>query len=419
MIPEGLPPLSEDAIALLKQQKITETEPGSILRDFQTLLDFIGQKGIPVSGKHNLLPMKTLAELNQSLSEPITTNLKRPQQKSYPPINGLYLLLRASGLGQIEHRGKKAFLKINSELLSCWKNFNPTERYCNLLESWLIRANDEMLGEGHNNFNEGAKCLQYWNFSTEKEQRIPDYAEQKWLNHLPGTHNLALMKLFGFVQIEYGKPQAGKGYRIKKIKKLPLGDAVTQIFAHAFFGEKMIWESPENSLMSFGELQPILQPYFPEWQNILTLSQAEKIPGIYTFKVSLGKIWRRVAISSQMTLETLSRLILESVDFDSDHLDMFRYKNQLGCTVDISHPYASGSPSTDEVCIADLFLKEGEIMTYIFDFGDWWEFEIQLEKITVNDSGTDYGAIIESRGKAPAQYPDWEEENWQEADNYE
>ncbi len=39
--------------------------------------------------------------MNERLSEPIQLDLKRPQQKSYPPINGLYLLLRASGLGQI------------------------------------------------------------------------------------------------------------------------------------------------------------------------------------------------------------------------------------------------------------------------------------------------------------------------------
>ncbi|MEM9273683.1 MAG: plasmid pRiA4b ORF-3 family protein [Cyanobacteria bacterium P01_F01_bin.143] len=419
MFSEALPPLSQDAISTLQQQKITETEPGNILQDFQTLLDFIGDREIPVSGKQNLLPMKILAELNQRISEPIQTNLKRPQQKSYPPINGLYLLLRASGLGQIERRGKKALLKINSELLSCWENFNPTERYCNLLESWFIRANDEMLGERHNNLNEGTKCLQYWSFSKEKEQKIPNYAEQQSLNYMPGTHNLALMKLFGLVQVEYGKPQVGKGYRIKRVKKLALGDALTQVITHALFGEKISWDAPKNSLMSFGELHPILQPYFPEWQNIFTLSQTEKISGIYTFKVSVGEIWRRIAISSQMTLDTLSRLILESVDFDSDHLDMFRYKNQLGCTAEISHPYASGYPSTDEICIADLLLKEGDIMTYIFDFGDWWEFDLQLETIADNDLGADYGAVIESKGEAPAQYPDWEEEDWEEAEKYE
>ena len=99
--------LSETEIATLKQQVITEGGPGSILKDFQILLDFVGDTGIVVSGKHCLIPLKHLSELNQSLTAPIQLDLKRPKQKSFPPINGLYLILRASGLGQIVNQGKK------------------------------------------------------------------------------------------------------------------------------------------------------------------------------------------------------------------------------------------------------------------------------------------------------------------------
>ncbi len=103
-------------------------------------------------------------------------------------------------------------------------------------------------------------------------------------------------------------------------------------------------------------------------------------------------------------------MILQSVNFDSDHLDRFSYKNQVGRTVEISHPYADSSPSTDEVRIGDLPLHEGASMTYIFDFGDWWEFNVQLEKIQTDDSRTNHKAILESHGEAPPQYPDWDEE---------
>ena len=47
-------------------------------------------------------------------------------------------------------------------------------------------------------------------------------------------------------------------------------------------------------------------------------------------------------------------------------------------------------------------------MEYIFDFGDWWEFQLQLEEINTDDLRPDYGEIIERKGKAPQQYPDWE-----------
>jgi hypothetical protein len=406
-VAEELPPLSENALALLKQQQITETEPGTILQDFQTLLDFIGEKGISVSGKQHVLPMKSLAELNQQLSKPIQTNLKRPQQKSYPPINGLYLLLRASGLGQIIHKGKKSFLILNDELLSAWSKLNPTERYFTLLEAWLIRAHEEMLGERRSHLNEGTKCIQYWARIPEKGEKISSYSEQQSLSYYPELHNLALMELFGLLQLESGKLETGKGWRVKRVKKLPFGEALMQVIVRAFIEQGMMWESEDNPSFAFGEFKPALQSYFPQWQNTLTIPELEFRSGVYIFKVYLGKVWRRIAISSHMSLADLSSLILESVDFDSDHLDMFRYKNQVGRIIEVSHPYADGSPSTNKVHIGDLPLREGDSLIYIFDFGDWWEFEVQLEKIEPDNLQTDYGAIIESHGKAPLQYPDY------------
>jgi hypothetical protein len=47
-------------------------------------------------------------------------------------------------------------------------------------------------------------------------------------------------------------------------------------------------------------------------------------------------------------------------------------------------------------------------MEYLFDFGDNWEFQLQLEEIK-SDRRSGYGEIIASEGKAPEQYPDWEE----------
>ena len=324
-VAEELPPLSEEAIALLKQEKISETQPGTILRDFQTLLDFVGEGGIAVSGKHHLLPLKSLPDLNQRLSEPIQLDLKRPQQKSYPPINGLYLLLRASGLGQIVSQGKKKFLVLNPELLRSWNSLNPTERYCTLLEAWLVRGHDEMLGERRGIYNAGTKCLQYWPQIPSKGQKISSYGEQQSLSYWPELHNLALMKLFGLLQVEAGKPEVGKGWRVKGIKKLPFGDALMHVIVRAFTEHGMVWESEDDPTISFGELQPALQPYFPEWQNTLAIASHEFRAGVYVFKVSLGKIWRRIAISSESTLADLSATILQSVDFDSDHVNNPRF----------------------------------------------------------------------------------------------
>jgi hypothetical protein len=65
--------------------------------------------------------MSALAELNARLSKPLHILLRRPQQKSYPHINGLYLLLRASGLSLIEINGGQSVLSLDREALASWR----------------------------------------------------------------------------------------------------------------------------------------------------------------------------------------------------------------------------------------------------------------------------------------------------------
>lgn len=399
--------LSATAIQVLAQQTISATSPGTILDDFQVLLDFIGEKGTAVSNANQLLPIKSLAEINELLSEPIQLSLKRPVQKSYPPIDGLYLLLRASGLGRIGTKGKKYFLTIDPTILAIWNSFNPTERYCTLLETWLIRAHPDIIGEG-GMLNLGSKCFQFWPSIPGKGQKISSYEEQSRLSYWPELRNISLFKLFGFIELDSAKPEQGKGWRIKQFKKLPFGDAMMTLL-HAPFG-RMWWESEENPTVPFSELQPTLQPFFPEWKNILKLPELEFQQGVFIFKVYLRKCWRRIAISSDATLEDFGDSIRESVDFDNDHLDVFIYENQYGRSIEVHHPYSSSTPRTDLVKIGSLPLVIGSSMKYIFDFGDNWEFKIELEHIQSDDTRINYAEILEQYGKSPEQYHDWDDE---------
>jgi hypothetical protein len=120
-----LPPLGNDEQRLLYQQAIDEKGPGTVLADFETLLRFIGQDGVPVSGKYDLLPMKLLAQLNGQLARPIETGLKRPQQKAYPHIHGLCLVLWATGLARVERTRTGAWLRLNAAALQSWRGLSP------------------------------------------------------------------------------------------------------------------------------------------------------------------------------------------------------------------------------------------------------------------------------------------------------
>lgn len=423
-------PLTEADKTLLQEQTITETEPGTILQDFQTTLDFIGD-GVSVSGKLQHLPMKLLEDLNSRLNHPVEIDLKRPQQKSYPNIHGLYLLLRATGITEITAQGKQLRMVLNPEVYASWKQLNPTEKYFNLLEAWFLRGHPEMLGEQRSGYMTMGDCtLNSWSHMTRtKSTSYKDYNELDLLQHYPGFENLLLLEMFGMVDLTHGKPAKGKGWRIKKLEPTPWGYTLMKVLYNAHMAVKLQWPSLTDLSQPFGELQPVLQLYFPEWQNNLGTSSYPFRPGRHIFKVSLGKCWRRIAMAGEATLEDFSHYILNSVEFDHDHLDQFTYQAPNGRKTEVTHPWADGRPSTDEVQIGSLPLHEGSMMEYVFDFGDWWQFQIQLEAIEPEVTPESVkgakvkrtksrkssklppmGEILEVHGEAPQQYPDYDEE---------
>jgi hypothetical protein len=99
----GQPPRSRSDV--LSSRTIDENGPGSILADFEMLLAFVEEE-VPSTGKHHLLPMARLFEIDSRMTKPLRPRLSRPQQKSFPHINGLYLLLRATRLVIPEGQGK-------------------------------------------------------------------------------------------------------------------------------------------------------------------------------------------------------------------------------------------------------------------------------------------------------------------------
>ncbi len=438
-------PLSAADRQVLREQTITATSPGTILQDFQTLLDLAASEGIPVSGKLQQFVRKALPDLNQRLSQPLTLAMQQPQQKSYPNLHGLYLLLRATGLTTVATQGKQMLLVANPDIYASWQALNPTEQYLSLLEVWFLRSHPEMLGEERSGpLLVGDQCIQGWQrIAAKAKLSVPDYSTQQNFSYYPGLYNLALMEMFGLITITHGKPDAGKGWRFKIIQSQPFGKALMTLLRHAYDAVDYEWPGMLDSLRPLGDFQPVLQPYFPEWRHCLAVPCTPFQPGRYIFKVSLGKVWRRIAISAEATLDTFSSAILDSVDFDHDHLYEFTYKNPLGRTIRAFHPYMdSADLFATEVLIGELPLAVGETMDYLFDFGDCWEFKIALEAIepipeeptkgfqaaktkagkgkTAKGKSTKGKAsppktpkikveILERHGKAPEQYPSMED----------
>lgn len=416
---QGFPSVPREAQQLLRTQKFGERSPGTVLADFEMLLESIGSEGVAAGGVHHLLPIASLPELNARLSSPMAVAMKRPQQKSYPFLNGLYLLVRATGLVGVRGSGTRARLVVDPQVLASWRELNPTERYFTLLEAWLIHARPEMCGERANPF-EDCFLFSVMSLYAYMLERPGAPGEEVWRSYYSRYQAigccLPLLALFGLVDLEQDSPGSNGEWRVRAVKPRPFGHALmAAVFAssrEALLADGPEAETPEETsgLLHpvFGVLQPGLAPLFPEWRANLKHPDVPFRDGMHVFRASLGSAWRRVAVMGKMTLDQLAHAILKAFRFDSDHLYCFEFPNRVGAHITVNAPPMDDGPWTDAVQVGELPLDVGSAMSYVFDFGDNWRFKVELEEVGPAKPAMKKPTLLASKGEAPNQYPDWE-----------
>jgi len=382
------------------------TEPASVLQDFESLLNFIGEDGELVSKKQMIFGSATLIELNQKMTKPVQQDKSRPTPKTFPHIEVLYLCAKWLGFFQYVNEGTRKRVHLNSRAIEAWQERNLTEQYFSLLEMWL--------------FGDPNDCRTFlppisrldWFLGTFFGKTADDHNKLLKSEYKIGGL-LAGLELFGLVAIQHAEPDAGGGWKIDEVVLTPFGKFAIQALSTAqkidddyIFNRMFKEEEFEKDL-----LLKIFQADFPDFVHPYSLpEEVVDRDGVFIFKVSLGKVWRRIAIVSQADLDGLAAAILDAFGFDNDHLYYFKFLSTQGVLKEYYHPASMDSELvTDEVNLAELPLPVKSNMEFVFDFGDWWEFEVLLEKIVV-DYKLDYCEIVDSKGEPPEQYPD--ESDW-------
>ena len=120
-------------------------------------------------------------------------------------------------------------------------------------------------------------------------------------------------------------------------------------------------------------------------------------PARYIVRLELNDsdppIWRRLAVRSDVTLDTVHRMIQAAFGWYDGHL----YRFALGgrpfdpaaeafvCALDIDE----GDPGTavDQVRLDETLQEPGDGLHYVYDYGDHWDLTIALEDVLALDDG--------------------------------
>ena len=138
--------------------------------------------------------------------------------------------------------------------------------------------------------------------------------------------------------------------------------------------------------------------------------------GTHVFRVSLNpKLYREIEIPSSKKLYDLAAAIVGAFGFYFDHPFGFYslltghvlnspVKYELFADMDdIGEPSDAGS--VERTRISEAFPEIGHKMTFLFDYGDNWEFRVELIGQNAKERGVKYPKVRKRVGRAPKQYP--------------
>ena len=150
---------------------------------------------------------------------------------------------------------------------------------------------------------------------------------------------------------------------------------------------------------------------------------------LYILKVALShskRIWRRIEITGNQSLDQLHEIIFSAFDRYDPHMYSFyltkpgsKARDRFANAPEYTHPYAVEEDSVWEhkklhdasiTNISDLNFRVKDRFEYLFDFGDEWLHEITVESVLDLFPQGAYPKITERKGESPPQYPEYDDE---------
>jgi hypothetical protein len=134
---------------------------------------------------------------------------------------------------------------------------------------------------------------------------------------------------------------------------------------------------------------------------------------IYQFKIALKHIkppiWRRIQVPDNYSFWDLHVAIQDAMGWTDSHLHSFHiinprtaWEEEIGSPGDPFFDDDPIIPSPDKK-ISKYFSLDNKKALYVYDFGDYWEHEVVLEKILPKEKGAEYPVCIAGKRSCPPE----------------
>jgi len=399
----------------------------STIGDFIIFLQFLEEKKPILSKRNRVLGKNDLFELNQLLKFPKDVFLPNFQQESYPTIDLMFQLTQWGKLYKKNTDTKgNLYLEATSRKAE-FDNLNRFEKYNFLFETfWTQYDFTDVFRFSESDMDEFIQTIA----QSRPNQKLIKGAFSKNESYDPVfTYNFILVyyfSFFGFCTFVPNSIENKKLYKyddnIKELTPTEFGVNICKILvtqniadwnipwleSHGMYEEDD--EPDANPVPLFMHFKPI----FPN--GVLKHTVKDLVKKVvkncnYTFKVSLdATVWRKIKLSYKHSLDDLHLSIQKAFDFDNDHLYAFFMDGKRYSRNAYNSPWGNEGPYANEAILGNLDWYTGQKILYYFDYGDSWEFAVQLLTIHEDEPPIAKATIIEIKGKAPSQYQYYEED---------
>ena len=132
------------------------------------------------------------------------------------------------------------------------------------------------------------------------------------------------------------------------------------------------------------------------------LIKSQKFVLRITLVGSSPRVWREIAVPSNIKLTSLAHVIVLAMGWQESHLSMFKkWRKEYHVYMDGADLYDYPIENASDYALCDL-LSKGEEMTFVYDFGDSWRHTVKvLDCLEYDKDEKQYIRLLDGKNACP------------------